>query len=172
MKYPDAESILDDLYVQQEMDNCWDNTKNNKCEYGFAIYLVNNPIEVMQYNEGETMECPNSPGEHVSATVDIEIDEMIVNPTQEDGRYLIGVFHTHPPLTDCDAGVWREPGPSTLGVDAYDNLNDPVPAFVYDYNVQTLYGGHNENLDVKKYKYGVQRRDHLKDEHISDFQWN
>ncbi len=170
--YPNADFILADSKVDSEAESCWNDTKRDFCEYGFAIYLKNGEIELESTQYGETIECPDDyAGEFLAATVEIEIGETIVNPTQEDGLYLIGIFHTHPPLTNCDETVWRKPGPSDEDNSNYDELEYAVPAFVYDYDTEKLSGGHDADMSGKIFKYGVERRDCSEDEYDSYYDW-
>lgn len=170
--YPDADYILYDFEVSSVMESCWNDTKGDFCEYGFAIYLVNGEIDIDSTQYGETIECSDEEGEFLAATVEIEIWETAVNPTQEDGSYLIGIFHTHPPLTNCDERVWRNPGPSAEDNSNYYKLEYAVPAFVYDYDINKLCGGHDVDMNGKIFKYGVERRDCSEDEYDSNYYWN
>ncbi|WP_342990802.1 MULTISPECIES: hypothetical protein [Bacteroides] len=161
MEYPDADDVFEAL--ESDMDNCWDYTKTGNCEYGFAAYLNDNIIEVGNIVYGDEMICPETSGEHITATVEIDIYDYSVNPTQEGGSYFISIFHTHPPITNCNDNVWRKPGPSSYDEDAYDDLRIVVPAFVYDYDTNKLNGGHNVSMSAKVYRYGVEARDYNND---------
>lgn len=169
--YPNADFILADSKMDSEAESCWSDTKRDFCEYGFAIYLKNGEIELESTQYGETIECPDSEGEFLAATVEIEISETAVNPTQADGLYLVGIFHTHPPLTNCDETAWRKPGPSDEDNSNYDKLEYAVPAFVYDYDTEKLCGGHDVDMSGKIFKYGVERRDCSEDEYDSYYDW-
>lgn len=95
----------------------------------------------------------------------------MVNPTQEDGLYLVGIFHTHPPLANCDETAWRKPGPSDEDNSNYDKLEYAVPAFVYDYDTEKLCGGYDADMNGKIFEYGVERRDCSEDEYNSLYYW-
>lgn len=172
MEYPDERDILTSFVYYDDMESCWQSTLNEGCEYGFPIYLKDGKIEAGEHEHGDVLECPDEPGEIVVTTVTYTYEDESVNPAQEGAQYLIGLFHTHPPVTGCDGEVKRKLGPSSEDKEEIKNYEIIVPGFVYDYKDDSfnyIYGGHDKYLNSKVYTYGVEKRNYALDTYSGDF---
>ncbi len=149
MGCPDAnriQSVLEDRFK-----NLWNTTLLTRREYGGYIYLVNGKdIQMGEIFESEPYTGQEVIGTNIQGT---ETDKR-TNPSYTGTRYIIGIFHTHPPLTYLPPSYMRIPGPS--GIDLKEKLD--YPGFVYDYS-QTIRGGHDLYLPARIYQYGVTMRD-------------
>ncbi|SDI61588.1 hypothetical protein [Bacteroides ovatus] len=168
MEYPNNEKILASNVRYYEMESCWNSTLSENKEYGFPIYLRDGVLVTAGRETGETAKCPDKSGEIVENSVTYSYNDISVNPTQMGARYLVGLFHTHPPINKCDDNVWKKLGPSSKDKEIIKTYNIQVPGFVYDYDdvgSQYVYGGHELYLNAKIYTYGVERRDYNLDEY-------
>jgi hypothetical protein len=138
------------------MNDAWEKTiagtnRYLRYEYGFYIYLENGEIEAGNM-------CNSSKGNQC----DDEIDNLTIigsgDPGNSDYGYIIGIFHTHPPLTGCPGTTKRICGESSSDIYNLERRKIYIPAFVYDY-LGTIQGGHDENLPAKVYSYGADRRE-------------
>lgn len=149
MDCPDANRIQNVL--EDKFKNLWNTTLATKREYGGYIYLVNGKgIQMGEIFESE----PYTGQEIVMTNIQGTETDKRTNPSYTGTRYIIGVFHTHPPLTHLPPNYMRVPGPS--GIDLREELD--YPGLVYDYS-QTIRGGHDLYLPARIYQYGVTKRD-------------
>lgn len=167
--YPDRDTVEE--WVKYDMDDVWDTSisignQNERREFGFLIYMTNDPgypgilIEKGETLQGDTNDCPTD-GE-LTYNLNFTFTEYAlsdIDPTQEGAKYVVGIFHTHPPLTQCDSNVKRKDGVGPSIPDkSFINTMDPyVPAFVYDYS-EDIKGGHSADAEAKIYPYGPDRR--------------
>ncbi|PCH70223.1 MAG: hypothetical protein COC06_05425 [Bacteroidales bacterium] len=156
VEYPPREVIKS--WVSSDMDDAWQKTKEfaeknhgKYKEYGFCLYAyLDRDIYELRidspFQTGNTSEC----GEDATLTL-YNSPHPSTDPSQ-GGKYLIGLFHTHPPLTYCSSRVSRNPtGASSIDT---SNLRPNTLGFVYDYSQGSIKGGHDINLGAKVYDYG------------------
>lgn len=103
------------------MDDAWNDTKsfvqNNQGyykEYGFCIYAyLDRDVQELRIDSPFKTSIKYDCGE--SLTLELDIRENPSDDPSRGGKYLIGQFHTHPPLTYCPSDVIRDPtGPSSI----------------------------------------------------------
>lgn len=166
--YPDRDAIQDG--IKDDMDDLWKKSisvtnQTEMREFGFFITmeidgraLKVKPVEKIR---GEPNNCPRK-GETVAFTLDFDwggSEISTTSPLEEEATYYIGMFHTHPPLTNCSSTTTRAEGvgPSKADEDILNELDAFLPAFVYDYK-DDITGGHRPNASGKIYHYGADRR--------------
>lgn len=145
---PDANRIQ--AILEPQFRAMWAQTLSTTREHGFYIYL----IDGKNIRAGEV--CISEPytGEEVIGNyITGSESSPKANPTYTGVQYIIGIFHTHPPLSRMPINYSRIPGPSAI--DLRDKLD--YPGFVYDYT-RRIQGGHDLNLPAKVYQYGPTKR--------------
>lgn len=160
--YPTLKEALEESTVWAKMEKAWKETleaeeNGNRCEKGFAIY-----IHATEGEEGkfETDDITDGP---VDNKCDVGERNTITVPCNDNiysngGRYYIGIFHTHPPITSCPGNKRRMVGYSEEDVQEADGLG--IPGVVFDYvgDGGEICGGHSRYDSYQKYDYGTNKR--------------
>ncbi len=164
--YPDRDEI--EKQAMKYMQTQWEksiasNNLNARREFGFYILGYNEDGTGMVMEEGKICEgkpndCPTKG--KLTYTVDIEYEDefcfLEFHPLN-DTKYIVGIFHTHPPLTNCPSGAIRDGGVGPSESDRNSIGSPHVPGFVYDY-VNNIKGGHAPDAVAKVYPYGPYKR--------------
>lgn len=172
MQFPASTDILNDPDITTFMENTWSATKNfaspsGRKEMGFWIYINTKPDATEYYfkedvPDGEIITGSIGTGGSITFSAP-SLVEMNTNPLL-GGKYVVGLFHTHTPLTYLTDGA-RIVGPSPADLSCYADL----PGFVYDYlgkfdihigDIGIIYG-HKIDDPSQIYVYGSSRRQTL-----------